>query len=151
MAQDPREIHAAGAEEQAASADPAPEAAAFRLDEGGRAEGKEWNGGAQFDPEPGAAPPPPAQGDDAETIDRIESQEWMESLEYVLKTRGPGRVKELLHELQIYAHRHGVVFPFSANTPYINTITREKQPPFPGDRQRERRIKSLVRWNAMAM
>jgi pyruvate dehydrogenase E1 component len=53
--------------------------------------------------------------------------------------------------LQIRAHKSGVHVPFSANTPYINTIPREKQPPFPGDREIERRIKSLIRWNAMAM
>ena len=81
----------------------------------------------------------------------IETREWLYSLDYVLEHSGPERVKELLQELQIRAHKAGVEIPFSANTPYINTIPREKQPPFPGDREIERRVKSLIRWNAMAM
>ncbi len=80
-----------------------------------------------------------------------ENREWLYSLDYVLEHGGPERVKELLQQLQIRAHKYGVEIPFTANTPYINTITREKQPPFPGDREIERRIKSLIRWNAMAM
>lgn len=85
-----------------------------------------------------------------ELID-IETREWLYSLDYVLEHGGPERVKEILQELQIRAHKEGVQIPFSANTPYINTIPREAQPPFPGDREIERRIKSLIRWNAMAM
>lgn len=81
----------------------------------------------------------------------IETREWLYSLDYVLEHSGADRVKELLQELQIRAHKAGIEIPFSANTPYINTIPREKQPPFPGDRELERRIKSLIRWNAMAM
>ena len=84
-------------------------------------------------------------------IIETENREWLYSLDYVLEHGGPERVKELLQQLQIRAHKYGVEIPFTANTPYINTITREKQPPFPGDREIERRIKSLIRWNAMAM
>ena len=84
-------------------------------------------------------------------IIETENREWLYSLDYVLQHGGPERVKELLQQLQIRAHKYGVEIPFTANTPYINTITREKQPPFPGDREIERRIKSLIRWNAMAM
>ncbi len=80
-----------------------------------------------------------------------ETKEWLESLEYVLRSQGPERVKELLNELDMYAHEAGVDLPFTANTPYINTIPKEKQPKYPGGREIERRIKSLVRWNAMAM
>jgi pyruvate dehydrogenase E1 component len=64
---------------------------------------------------------------------------------------GPERVKRLLHELQVHAQQSGVELSFSANTPYINTIPADRQPPFPGSREIERRIKSMVRWNAMAM
>jgi pyruvate dehydrogenase E1 component len=84
-------------------------------------------------------------------INEVETKEWLYSLDYVLEHSGPERVKELLQQLQIRAHKAGVEIPFSANTPYINTIPRQKQPPFPGDREIERRIKSLIRWNAMAM
>src|SRR5574338_580078 len=84
-------------------------------------------------------------------VEEIETSEWLYSLDYVLEHSGPERVIELLRELQVRAHKAGVHIPFSANTPYINTIRREKQSPFPGDREIERRIKSLIRWNAMAM
>lgn len=81
----------------------------------------------------------------------LETKEWLYSLDYVLEHGGPERVTELLQQLQIRAHKAGVKIPFTANTPYINTIPREKQPPFPGNREIERRIKSIIRWNAMAM
>jgi pyruvate dehydrogenase E1 component len=84
-------------------------------------------------------------------IEEVETSEWLYSLDYVLEHGGPNRVRELLLELQTRAHKAGVHIPFSANTPYINTIPREQQPPFPGNREIERRIKSLIRWNAMAM
>jgi pyruvate dehydrogenase E1 component len=88
---------------------------------------------------------------DAAEINALETREWLESLDYVLQSGGPGRVSQLLHELSIHARRHGVRIPFTANTPYINTIPAEEQAPFPGSREIERRIKSLVRWNALAM
>ena len=84
-------------------------------------------------------------------IEEQETSEWLYSLDYVFEHGGPERVIELLQQLQIRAHKAGVHIPFSANTPYINTIPIEKQPPFPGNREIERRIKSLIRWNAMAM
>ena len=61
------------------------------------------------------------------------------------------RVRQLLRILQARAQERGVSIPFTANTPYINTIPRADQPVYPGDRELERRIKSIVRWNAMAM
>lgn len=84
-------------------------------------------------------------------IEEIETSEWLYSLDWVLEHGGVDRVRELLQQLQIRAHKAGVHFPFSANTPYINTIPRNQQLPFPGNREIERRIKSLIRWNAMAM
>jgi pyruvate dehydrogenase E1 component len=84
-------------------------------------------------------------------IDAAETAEWLESLAYVLKERGPDRVRFLLERLDESARREGVEIPFTANTPYVNTITVERQPPFPGDREIERRTRSLARWNAMAM
>jgi pyruvate dehydrogenase E1 component len=83
--------------------------------------------------------------------DATETQEWLESLEGVLQTSGPERARFLLTQLKHKANRQGVAVPFTANTPYINTIPPDKQPPFPGSREAERRIKSLIRWNAMAM
>ncbi|GAB4432862.1 MAG: pyruvate dehydrogenase (acetyl-transferring), homodimeric type [Anaerolineae bacterium] len=88
---------------------------------------------------------------DQKELEALETREWLESLEYVLKTGGPERVKQLLTALQTHAFEHGVRMPFSANTPYINTIPVERQAPYPGNREIERRIKSIIRWNAMAM
>ena len=84
-------------------------------------------------------------------LPELELREWLDSLDYVLANRSPGQVRELLHHLQLHAERSGVPLPFTANTPYLNSIPREKQPAYPGNREIERRIKSLVRWNAMAM
>ncbi len=84
-------------------------------------------------------------------IDAQETSEWLEALEEVLRYQGPERVRFLLSEMLRASYAKGVAVPFSINTPYINTIPREQQPPFPGDRQIERRIKSIIRWNAMAM
>lgn len=83
--------------------------------------------------------------------DQLEVREWLDSLNYVLYHKGPERARHLLHELNVHAKKGGVEIPFSANTPYLNTIPLEKQPPFPGSREIERRIKSIIRWNAMAM
>lgn len=84
-------------------------------------------------------------------LEAIETQEWIASLDYVLAEGGPDRARSLLQDLQQYAYQNGVRMPFSANTPFINSIPAGSQPPFPGSRTLERRIKSLVRWNAMAM
>ena len=81
----------------------------------------------------------------------LENREWIESLDYVLEGQGAERVRVLLRLLQAQAQRRGVAFPFVANTPYFNTIPVERQSPFPGSREIERRIKSIIRWNAMAM
>jgi pyruvate dehydrogenase E1 component len=88
---------------------------------------------------------------EAAELEEIETREWFDSLDYVLESSGPERVTQLLQQLEIHAQQAGVEVRFTANTPYINTIPVEKQPPFPGSREIERRIKSIVRWNAMAM
>src|SRR5262245_37878813 len=84
-------------------------------------------------------------------LDPQETAEWLESLEAVLRTQGPDRARYLLEQLLARAHRAGVELPFTANTPYVNTIPAAEQAPFPGHRDLERRIKSIIRWNAMAM
>ncbi len=88
---------------------------------------------------------------DVREIEALEIQEWLYSLDYVLQHGGAPRVSRLLHELGVHAQKAGVRLPFTANTPYINTIPAEEQPPVPGSNEIERRIKSLVRWNALAM
>ena len=84
-------------------------------------------------------------------IDPAETQEWLDSLEYVIQEAGPDRAAFLLEKLKRRAFEGGVGFPSGVTTPYVNTIAPGSQPPYPGDRALERRIKSLVRWNAMAM
>ena len=84
-------------------------------------------------------------------VDPSETAEWLESLRYVLEQKGPERVRYLLSKLEDQAHREGVDLPFTANTPYVNSIPIDKQPVYPGNREIERRIKSIIRWNAMAM
>ncbi len=86
-----------------------------------------------------------------ENIENIELQEWLESLDYVIQTGSPERVQRLLAELEARARLSGIRLPFTANTPYVNTIPVNEQPPYPGSREIERRIKSIIRWNAMAM
>src|SRR5687768_3764143 len=88
---------------------------------------------------------------DAAQLEALETREWLDSLDDVLKHGGAARVGTLLRELGIHAQKQGVRLPFTANTPYINTINADEQVPYPGSREVERRIKSLVRWNAMAM
>ncbi len=89
--------------------------------------------------------------DDLSELEHLETREWLESLEAVLAESGPERVVRLLRELELYATSRGVQVPFSANTAYVNTIPVSEQVPYPGNRELERRIKSLIRWNAMAM
>ena len=83
--------------------------------------------------------------------DPAETADWLGSLDYILKTKGPERVKQLLKMLDTHARKEGVDVPMEVNTPYINTIPVHKQPAYPGNREIERRIKSIIRWNAMAM
>jgi len=84
-------------------------------------------------------------------LDPNETAEWLESLEYVLSSRGPERIKFLVAALEEKARSLGVDLPVAATTPYINTIHASRQPAYPGNRELERRIKSIIRWNAMAM
>jgi len=84
-------------------------------------------------------------------LERQETREWLDSLDYVIQRGGPERTTSLLEALQRHARRAGVTLPFTANTPYVNTTRVEDQTPLPGSGEIERRIKSLVRWNALAM
>jgi pyruvate dehydrogenase E1 component len=84
-------------------------------------------------------------------LDPSEIQEWLESLDSVLQSSGPDVASYILERLRAHAKVVGIEIPFTAKTPYVNTIPHSLQPAFPGDQQLERRIKSLVRWNAIAM
>jgi pyruvate dehydrogenase E1 component len=89
--------------------------------------------------------------DNIAELESIETAEWLDSLDYVLQANGPARAGQLLLQLSEHARRRGIRLPFTANTPYVNTLTTDKEVPFPGSQEIERRIKSLVRWNAIAM
>ena len=81
----------------------------------------------------------------------VEILEWLDSMDEVLDRAGPPRVQEILGELSRHAHQKGLRLPFTANTPYVNTIPHQEQPAYPGNRKLETRIESFIRWNAMAM
>lgn len=86
-----------------------------------------------------------------EDIDPIETQEWMDALESVAKNDGDERARYLLRELGSKASELGVQDATTLNTPYINTISPRDEVRMPGDLFMERRIRSFIRWNAMAM
>jgi pyruvate dehydrogenase E1 component len=88
---------------------------------------------------------------DAAALEAVETREWLESLDYVVDQGDKARVIRLLEALRVRARLGGVRVPFAATTPYINTIPAQDQVPYPGDREIERRTKSLIRWNALAM
>ncbi|HEY4980116.1 MAG TPA: pyruvate dehydrogenase (acetyl-transferring), homodimeric type [Candidatus Acidoferrum sp.] len=87
----------------------------------------------------------------ARHVQDVEIQEWLESLDSVLESSGTDVAREILERLRAHATVSGIELPFTANTPYANTIPARLEPLFPGDQQLERRIKSLIRWNALAM
>ena len=84
-------------------------------------------------------------------IDPIETREWLESIDSVLGQHGPERAHFLLNRMIDFARRSGAYLPYSPNTAYLNTISKSRQPEYPGDRSLERRIEAYNRWNAMAM
>jgi pyruvate dehydrogenase E1 component len=88
---------------------------------------------------------------DASELEATEQREWIDSLDYVIQQGDRGRVQRLLATLRHRARMAGVALPFTAVTAYVNTIRPEDETPLPGSQEIERRIKSLVRWNAMAM
>ena len=83
--------------------------------------------------------------------DPQETQEWIESIEDALEEHGYERARFLLETLIDYAQAKGARLPFNTNTPYLNTILPEQEPEYPGNKVIERKIKSAIRWNAMAM
>ncbi len=87
----------------------------------------------------------------AADTDPTETSEWLESFDAVLNGAGEDRVQFIIERLQSHAYRRGVKLPFSANTPYVNSIPLNEQPKYPGDLEIEAKIRNLLRWNAMAM
>ncbi|MEE4204207.1 MAG: pyruvate dehydrogenase (acetyl-transferring), homodimeric type [Halieaceae bacterium] len=84
-------------------------------------------------------------------IDPQEREEWIDSLDSVVRHTGVGAASKLLRALHNRAEQTGVPLPEAITTPFRNTIAPENERPMPGDLFMERRIRSLIRWNAMAM
>src|SRR3990167_4026404 len=101
-------------------------------------------------PPAGTARPDPA-GAAPRSSDGLVSPGLRSALEAALKERDSSRAPLVAHTFLEQLRAAGVRVPASVTTPYLNTVPPDRQPPYPGDQQIERKIKSLVRWNAMAM
>jgi pyruvate dehydrogenase E1 component len=88
--------------------------------------------------------------DRLQDIDPLETREWVDSLESVLEAEGPQRAHFILEQLVDKARRSGAYLPYSAQTAYLNTIPTHLEEPLPGDQAIEARLRSYVRWNAVA-
>ena len=97
------------------------------------------------------AVPEQKNGSNPIDVDPIETKEWIDALNGVIQKEGVDRAAYLIDEQISHARVNGVVQPFHAETPYINTIPVEKQAKLPGDQEIEHRIRSYTRWNAMAL
>jgi pyruvate dehydrogenase E1 component len=82
-------------------------------------------------------------------VDALETHEWLEALESVVREEGVERAQYLLEQVLEQARLGGVDMPTGVNTNYINTIPADQQPAYPGDTTIERRIRSIIRWNAI--
>ncbi len=84
-------------------------------------------------------------------IDAVETEEWLEALDAVVENDGPRRAHDLVERVVERARLRGAAIEYVGPTPYVNTIHRSDEPPLPGDPAMERRVRSLIRWNAIAM
>ena len=92
------------------------------------------------------APVPPV----TDLVD-LETQRCLDALEYIIKYKGPEKASHLIQLLLDRLRGTGAFVSTPLNTPYINKIAPESEPAYPGDREIERKLKSIIRWNAMAM
>lgn len=83
--------------------------------------------------------------------DVIEVQKMAEALELILQKQNKQTASDILNQLAVHLKDQGIDAPLPVNTPYVNTIPVDQEPSYPGDREIERRIKSIARWNAMSM
>jgi pyruvate dehydrogenase E1 component len=91
------------------------------------------------------------KGETRRDVDPQETLEWLEALDQVVEEGGPERINFLLEQLEARAYENGVHLDRRINTPYLNSIPVDEELPYPGDRALERVLKSIIRWNAMAM
>src|SRR5688572_6039246 len=92
----------------------------------------------------------PAENDPSDQ-DPVETREWLDALETVLQREGPERAHFLVERMLDFSRRSGVNIPFSNTTAYVNTIPPQLEASSPGNAAFEERIRSYIRWNAMAM
>ncbi|MDE0884748.1 MAG: pyruvate dehydrogenase (acetyl-transferring), homodimeric type [Myxococcota bacterium] len=92
-----------------------------------------------------------SSGSGVDDQDPVETQEWLDALDSVLERGGVERAHYLVGRLVRRARRKGAYLPYSANTAYVNSIPESAQAPRPGDPGLEHRVRSIIRWNAMAM
>jgi pyruvate dehydrogenase E1 component len=90
-------------------------------------------------------------GSPMDDLDPLETQEWLESIDSVLKAHGPERAHFLLERLTDHTRRSGGYLPFKPNTAYVNTISVGQEQSYPGNRAIERKLEAYLRWNATAM
>lgn len=83
--------------------------------------------------------------------DVAEKREWVDAINSVIAFEGTGQADDLLESAVAAARRSGAKLPFASNTAYINTIAPDKQPPYPGDRHLENKVRAAIRWNAAAI
>ena len=81
----------------------------------------------------------------------FENKEWLDSIDFIIKNEDEKRVEEIIELLWDRVSEKGIQLKAHLNTPYINTIPASEEKPYPGNRELERKIKSIIRWNAMAM
>jgi pyruvate dehydrogenase E1 component len=93
----------------------------------------------------------PSSNGAAADIDSVETSEWLEAVDAVVAHDGPDRARDILTRVVERAQQSGTGPIASLNTPYVNTIPADREPPFPGDPEIERRLRTIVRWNAIAM
>jgi len=84
-------------------------------------------------------------------VDPQETREWLEAIDAVIREDGAGRAQELLEAVLDRARAAGAPLEIGLQTPYVNTIATDREPEYPGDSAMERKIRSLIRWNAIAM
>jgi pyruvate dehydrogenase E1 component len=87
----------------------------------------------------------------AKLDDVAERKEWIDAINSVIAFEGTGAADDILEEVVATARRSGANLPFAANTAYINTIPPDQQPPYPGDRALENKVRAAIRWNAAAI
>ena len=83
--------------------------------------------------------------------DPEETAEWIESLNGMIGTDGPTRAEYILRQMVEHAANEQLSLPLSLNTPYVNTISADNEPEYPGDEEAERRYRGWIRWNAAVM